>query len=66
MLNKNEKPFCAFCNSENVKLIAPFGTAQLVRQFHCNDCNSVFEYLRWRTEDKDEHTEISRELIRNI
>lgn len=65
MLNKNEKPFCAFCESENVELIAPFGTAQLVRQFQCNDCQSVFEYLRWRTEDTNEHIENSRKLIRN-
>ncbi|NSL50542.1 PaaD-like zinc ribbon domain-containing protein [Calidifontibacillus erzurumensis] len=65
MRKKNDKPFCAFCNSENVELIAPFGTAQLVRQFHCKDCQSVFEYLRWRTEDTFEHVENSKQYIRN-
>ncbi|MFC0560733.1 PaaD-like zinc ribbon domain-containing protein [Halalkalibacter alkalisediminis] len=65
MSTRTEKPFCSFCNSENVNLIAPFGTAQLVRQFYCGDCKSVFEYIRWRDEDQNKHTEHSKKWIRN-
>jgi formate dehydrogenase maturation protein FdhE len=48
MHSKDEKAFCSFCDSTNVKLVAPFGTAQLVRQYFCNDCKTVFEYVKWR------------------
>jgi hypothetical protein len=43
-----EKPHCCFCESENVTLISPFGTAQLVRQYYCRSCKSVFEFIRWQ------------------
>ncbi|WP_438821125.1 hypothetical protein [Desertibacillus haloalkaliphilus] len=46
--------------------MAPFGTAQLVRQFYCNDCKSVFEYIRWRDEGQNEHRDHSKKLIRNV
>ncbi|EKN69431.1 hypothetical protein BABA_10236 [Neobacillus bataviensis LMG 21833] len=39
---------CSFCASENVEKISSFGTAQLVRQYYCNSCRSVFEYIRWQ------------------
>lgn len=39
---------CSFCKSEDVKEISAFGTAQLVRQYYCNSCRSVFEYIRWQ------------------
>jgi hypothetical protein len=38
---------CCFCNSLKVRMIAPFGTAQLVRQYYCEDCKSVFEQVKW-------------------
>ncbi|WP_449280303.1 PaaD-like zinc ribbon domain-containing protein [Lentibacillus salinarum] len=41
---------CPFCSSDDVNKIAPFGTAQLVSQYYCNQCKSVFEYVRWRDE----------------
>lgn len=43
---------CAFCQSKNVDKIASFGTAQLVRQYYCNDCQSVFEFIRWQEPKK--------------
>lgn len=39
---------CPFCPSDNVERITSFGTAQLVRQYYCNDCHSVFEHIRWQ------------------
>ncbi|WP_456151916.1 PaaD-like zinc ribbon domain-containing protein [Effusibacillus pohliae] len=41
-------PCCPFCNSSEVSLHSPFGTAQLVRQYYCHSCRSVFEYVRWQ------------------
>jgi hypothetical protein len=39
---------CSFCDSTDVTLMSLFGTAQLVRQYYCNHCHSVFEYIRWQ------------------
>ncbi|MGR6116603.1 PaaD-like zinc ribbon domain-containing protein [Aeribacillus composti] len=41
---------CSFCDSTNVKKIAVFGTAQLVSQYYCNQCKSVFEFIRWQND----------------
>lgn len=38
---------CSFCDSDDVKKISAFGTAQLVKQFYCHSCHSVFEVVRW-------------------
>ncbi|MED4602034.1 hypothetical protein P9314_15160 [Paenibacillus validus] len=57
MVDREERcaePFCCFCESKDVTLIAPFGTAQLVRQYYCNACKSVFEFVRWQEEHPDE------------
>jgi len=51
MLAKKENAQCSFCSSEDVKKISSFGTAQLVRQYYCNECKSVFEYIRWQKEE---------------
>ncbi|WP_453991202.1 PaaD-like zinc ribbon domain-containing protein [Bacillus nitroreducens] len=51
MSANHETVQCSFCSSENVKRISSFGTAQLVRQYYCNDCKSVFEYIRWQKEN---------------
>ncbi|WP_441296845.1 PaaD-like zinc ribbon domain-containing protein [Bacillus sp. V33-4] len=48
MSEENKSIQCSFCSSENVKKISSFGTAQLVRQYYCNGCRSVFEYVRWQ------------------
>ncbi|WP_449539005.1 PaaD-like zinc ribbon domain-containing protein [Ferdinandcohnia sp. Marseille-Q9671] len=50
MSANNEKVQCSFCSSDDVKKISSFGTAQLVRQYYCNKCHSVFEYIRWQKE----------------
>lgn len=42
---------CPFCSSGNVKKISQFGKAQLVNQYYCEDCRSVFERIRWRQTD---------------
>jgi transposase-like protein len=52
-IGSHERPHCSFCGSDNVERIAAFGTAQLVRQYYCNNCHSVFEYIRWQDEDKE-------------
>jgi transposase-like protein len=53
MSDKTALVECSFCSSTNVEKISSFGTAQLVRQYYCNNCNSVFEYIRWQ-ESADE------------
>lgn len=50
---KQAQPLCSFCESANVVLISAFGTAQLVRQYYCNACKSVFEYIRWQEREPD-------------
>ncbi|WP_456061446.1 PaaD-like zinc ribbon domain-containing protein [Alteribacillus persepolensis] len=45
---KSQAVCCSFCSSEDVTKISSFGTAQLVRQYYCNHCRSVFEYIRWQ------------------
>lgn len=42
------KPHCSFCDSDDVSQLSSFGTAQLVSQFYCNQCKSVFEFIRWQ------------------
>ncbi|WP_449727657.1 PaaD-like zinc ribbon domain-containing protein [Bacillus norwichensis] len=44
-------PRCSFCESEDVSRMASFGTAQLVSQYYCNNCRSVFEFIRWQKAD---------------
>jgi formate dehydrogenase maturation protein FdhE len=55
---ERKAPHCSFCDSIDVTLIAPFGSAQLVRQFYCNDCHSVFEYIRWQNVVQEEMEQI--------
>lgn len=38
---------CAFCDSSRISLISLFGKKQLVRQYYCHDCRSVFEGVKW-------------------
>jgi hypothetical protein len=53
MLDEGKKPHCSFCDSTNVQMMSRFGTAQLVRQYYCISCRSVFEFVRWQEEDED-------------
>ncbi|WP_429842918.1 hypothetical protein [Brevibacillus sp. FIR094] len=50
-IEKTVQPHCSFCDSTDVTLMSPFGTAQLVRQYYCNACKSVFEFIRWQPAD---------------
>lgn len=48
MLGEKEQPTCPFCDKKNVELYSSFGTAQLVRQYYCLNCKTVFESIRWK------------------
>jgi transposase-like protein len=54
MANKQLTTHCSFCDSTNVNLLSPFGTAQLVSQYYCNNCHSVFEFIRWQNTEEDQ------------
>jgi transposase-like protein len=54
MSDKTALVECSFCSSTKVEKISSFGTAQLVRQYYCNNCNSVFEYIRWQESETKE------------
>ncbi|OXB90403.1 hypothetical protein [Geobacillus subterraneus] len=45
---------CSFCGSANVAPLSMFGTAQLVSQYYCHQCRSVFERVRWRNDANEE------------
>ncbi|MEB3100151.1 PaaD-like zinc ribbon domain-containing protein [Ferviditalea candida] len=45
---------CPFCDSSEVSMMSHFGTFQLVRQYFCSDCRSVFEYIRWQENSGDQ------------
>lgn len=54
MLEQCAEVKCAFCSSSEVEKISSFGTAQLVRQYYCNNCRCVFEYIRWQGDQTKE------------
>jgi hypothetical protein len=45
---EKENPTCPFCDGKNVELYSSFGSAQLVRQYYCLSCKTVFESIRWK------------------
>ncbi|BDG40094.1 hypothetical protein PcaKH16_22330 [Parageobacillus caldoxylosilyticus] len=45
-----EAVHCSFCDSTDVTKLSIFGTAQLVSQYYCHQCKSVFEFIRWQKE----------------
>ncbi|GAA4714532.1 hypothetical protein [Brevibacillus fulvus] len=49
----DSQPECPFCGGTEVGRIARFGTAQLVSQYYCQTCKSVFEFIRWQIKDGD-------------
>lgn len=59
MLIDEKKPHCSFCDSHDVEIYSSFGTAQLVRQYYCNSCKSVFEYIRWQEDNKVSNKELA-------
>jgi hypothetical protein len=38
---------CPFCGSGNTELISLFGSTSLTSQYHCRDCRSAFEQVKW-------------------
>ncbi len=42
-----EHPPCPFCDSEDTRLISPFGGQMSVAQYWCNGCRTAFEYIKW-------------------
>lgn len=37
---------CPFCGSSDSKPLAAFGSLLMTSQYHCNDCNTTFEWVR--------------------
>ncbi|MGA8941855.1 MAG: hypothetical protein WB502_03940 [Thermoactinomyces sp.] len=60
MSKQNAVPHCPFCESVDVELYSIFGTAQLVRQYYCNSCRSVFEFIRWQEKLVEQEKAYSR------
>lgn len=54
MSDFQEEVHCPFCDSKDVSLMSLFGSAQLVRQFYCNKCNSAFEFIKWTEHGQSE------------
>jgi hypothetical protein len=42
-----EHPPCPFCDSEDTKLLSPFGGQMSVAQYWCKGCRTGFEYIKW-------------------
>jgi len=37
---------CPFCGSDDSKPLAVFGSLLMTSQYHCNSCNTTFEWVR--------------------
>lgn len=37
---------CPFCGSHDSKPLATFGSLLMTAQYHCNACNTTFEWVR--------------------
>ena len=37
---------CPFCGSRDSKPLAVFGSLLMTAQYHCNACNTTFEWVR--------------------
>lgn len=44
---------CPFCGSLNTQKEADFGTSVMVTQHYCNQCRTVFEWIKWGDDDSD-------------
>lgn len=38
---------CPFCGSKDTTKQSDFGTSIMVTQHYCNQCRTVFEYIKW-------------------
>ncbi len=45
---------CPFCASTNTRKESDFGTTLAYAQYYCQDCRTMFEWLKWEegTDDK--------------
>ncbi len=42
---------CPHCDSTDVKVEAAFGGSLMTRQYWCEGCRTVFEWVRWEPDD---------------
>lgn len=42
---------CPHCGSTDVEVEAAFGGSLMTRQYWCNGCRTVFEWVRWEPDD---------------
>lgn len=42
---------CPHCGSTDVKVEAAFGGSLMTRQYWCEGCRTVFEWVRWEPDD---------------
>lgn len=47
-------PSCPFCGSEDVEVELPFGSALSKSQLSCQECDSIFERIRWEGQHPDD------------
>lgn len=45
--NTGDKAICPFCDSQQVHKIANFSGTQMVKQYLCESCHSIFERIKW-------------------
>jgi transposase-like protein len=45
---------CPFCESTNTRKESDFGTTLAYAQFYCNECRTVFEWLKWEEAPDDQ------------
>lgn len=42
---------CPFCGSTETTKQSDFGTSLMVKQYYCNSCKTVFEWVKWGDEE---------------
>lgn len=43
---------CPFCDGEETEPFSAFGSSLSVSQYYCNDCHTVFEWMKWRRREE--------------
>jgi len=46
---------CPFCESTNTHKESDFGTTLAYAQFYCNECRTMFEWLKWEDGLEDQN-----------
>jgi len=47
----SRKKNCPFCGSIDTQKLSDFGTSVMVKQYYCNGCRTVFEWIKWGDDD---------------